>query len=171
MLNETTAATRTAMENAIVFCTEKAHLNDREAVLEARQRGDCSVCEYLRYGLAKGVASYLGSIDKRAKAIYIYEDLESSVTWDSRSPNQPNLSPGIRMIVWVSRKSPALSAVVDSIASAVEEESRQLPCPKANALCHLLDVIVVDDDEVQKRIGYGALITSPYLSPIEIWHK
>lgn len=38
-------------------------------------------------------------------------------------------------------------------------------------LCYELDVKVTDDEEVQKRIGYGALVNSLYVRPIEIWHR
>jgi len=30
---------------------------------------------------------------------------------------------------------------------------------------------VVDEDEVEKRTGYGALIDSFYMRPIEVWHR
>lgn len=171
MTNDIVQATDTAMENALLFCAEKMNLNGKEQVLQARKNGDCVVCEYLRYGLAKSLAEYLGSMDNRAKSIYIYDDLDTSLTWSDDSPDRPNNAPGIRMIVWVSRKSPALSSLVDTLSAIVEEESRQLACPKANGLCHQLDVIVVDDQEVERRTGYGALIHSIYLRPIEIWHR
>ena len=57
------------MESAIIFTAEKAGLKDRDQVVEARARADCATCEYLRFGLAKEVANYLGSTDKTIKAI------------------------------------------------------------------------------------------------------
>jgi hypothetical protein len=171
MTNDIMQATTSAMENAVLFCAEKMNYNGKEQVLQARKNGDCAVCEYLRYGFAKNLAGYLGSMDKRAKAVYIYDEPEASLTWSDGSPDGPINSPGIRMIIWVSRKSPALSSLVDTLSVAVEEESRRLACPKANGLCHQLDVIVVDDQEVEHRTGYGALIQSIYLRPIEIWHR
>jgi hypothetical protein len=132
--------------------------------------GDCSVCEYLRYALAKGVAEYLGSMDDTVKAIYIYEP-EYATSMDVAIPSRPNLSPGINLITWVSRKSAALSSVVASVNSALAEECKQLACPKANALCYQLDVEVADDDEVYRQTGYGLLINSLYVRPIEIWQR
>jgi hypothetical protein len=55
--------------------------------------------------------------------------------------------------------------------AALAEEYRHLGCAKANALCSELDVRVVDEDEVEKRTGYGALINSLYVRPIEVWHR
>lgn len=171
MPNEILAATKMAMDTALEFCIEKTYLENKEAFIEARQRGDCSVCEYFRYGLAKGVAEFLGSMDKQAKAIYIYDTIDSSPTWDSRVPDKPNLSSGVHLIVWTTRKSPALSTLVDSITRTVAEESRRISCPNANALCHQIDITIVDDHEVNNRIGYGALVHSLYVRPIEIWHR
>ncbi len=171
MANDILEATSTAMQDAILFCAEKANLNGRKQVLDARRSADCAACAYLRYGLAKNIAEYVGSIDSRAKAIYVYEDLESSLRWQDGVPGRQNTTPGIRMIVWVSRKSPALDSLLDTLTTAVGQELRQLPCPNANALCHTLDVVVVDDEEVERRTSYGALLDSIHMRPIEVWHR
>jgi hypothetical protein len=170
-VSDVTTAMSVAVDNAIGFCAEKARLNGKEQVLEARGRGDCTVCDYLRYGLAKEIAEYLGAQDSKARAIYFYEENEIVMFQGVHTSGKPRLSPGIRLIAWVSQKSPALESLVESLTLAVDEESRQLHCPRANALCHQLDVVVVDDDEVQRRVGSGALLTSPFLSPIEIWRR
>jgi hypothetical protein len=158
------------MEDAIKFCSRKTGLNGRQQVLEAMRCGDCSVCEYLRYGLAQEVAEYLGSVDDTVKAVYTYEP-EYATNADGPIPGRPNLSPGINLIAWVSRKSAALSSVAASVSSALAQECRELACSKANALCYELDIKATDDDEVRERIGYGALVNSLYIRPVEIWHK
>jgi hypothetical protein len=158
------------MEDAIAFCAEKTELNDREQVLEAIRCGDCSVCEYLRYGLAKEIAAYLGSVDGTVKAVYVFEP-EYATNADRPIPDRPNLAPAINLIAWVSRKSAALSSIVASVGSALAEEHKRLACPKANGMCYRLDVKVADDDEVKGRVGYGALIHSLYVRPIEIWQR
>ena len=156
------------MEGAIEFCAEKKGLKSRKQALEAIRCGDCSVCEYLSYGLAKGVAEYLGSVDDTVKTVYTYEP-EYATGTDRAIPGR--FPAGINLIVWVSRKSAALSSVVASVSSALTEKYRQIVCSDANALCYALDVQVVDDDEVGKRTGYGALINSLYVRPIEIWQR
>jgi hypothetical protein len=158
------------MEEALEFCAEKACLKDKEQARDVLLAGDCCVCEYLRYGLAQKVAEYLGSVDNTVQAIYTYEP-EYATSVDGAIPARPNLSPGFNLLARVSRKSAALSSVVASMRSALAEEYRRLGCPKANALCSDLDVRVVDEDEVTKRTGYGALINSLYVRPIEVWHR
>ena len=158
------------MEEALEFCADKAGLNDKEQARNVLLTGDCCVCEYLRYGLAQKVAEYLGSVDDTIQATYTYEP-EYTTSVDGAIPARPNLSPGLNLIARVSRKSAALSSVVASMRSALAEEYRQLGCPKANALCSELDVRLVDEDEVEKRTGYGALVNSLYVRPIEVWHR
>ena len=170
MTNEPVVAMQAAMESALTFCIEKMDLVDSDQVQAARSEENCPICANLRYGLAKGIAEYLGSNDHRAKAIYYYEEPNEALDWPDHCAGRPNLTPGICLIIWVSRKSPALTALIDSIAMAVDEESRRFYCPKANAMCHQLDAIVVDDSEVERRTGYGALLNSPYLRPVELWH-
>ena len=114
------------------------------------------------------MAEYLGSIDDTVKTVYTYEP-EYATSVDGAVPEQP--PPGINLIVWVCRKSAALSSVVASVRSALTKESRQVACPEANALCYDLDVKVIDDNEVQRRTGYGALVNSLYVQPMTIWQR
>ena len=158
------------VEEALEFCAEKAALKDKEQARDVLLAGDCCVCEYLRYALSQKVAAYLGSVDDTIQAIYTYEP-EHATGVDEAIPARPNLSPGFNLIARVSRKSAALSSVVASMRSALAEEYRRLGCPTANALCSELDVRAVDEIEVEKRAGYGALINSIYVRPIEVWHR
>jgi hypothetical protein len=116
------------------------------------------------------VAKYLGTVDDTVKAIYTYEP-EYATSGDELITDRPNLSHGLNLIARVTRKNAALSAVVTSVNSALTEEYQQLGCPKANSLCCELDVVVADEEDVQRRIGYGALINSLYVRPIEVWHR
>jgi hypothetical protein len=168
MTNTTTTATQNALESAILFCADMTNLDGKEAVLAARRHGDCAACDYLRYGLAKGLAEYIGLMDSHVKAIYVFDDVEPVVRWDK---DLPNLSPGIRMLIWVERKSPALETLIESLKGSVEELSRSLGCSKSTAMCHQIDTLIVNDKDVQRRIGYGSLTDSLHMSPIEIWHR
>lgn len=158
------------IENAIMFSAEKNGMTDRDQVVQACARGDCITCEYLRFGLANEVADYLGSMDETIKSVYVYEP-ETATTMNGNIHDHPSLVPGINMIIRVSRKTAALKSILTSIVSAVEQEFGQLNCPEANALCNMIDVILVDDHEVEQRTGYGALIGSLFTPPIEIWQR
>ena len=158
------------VEEALEFCAEKVGLKDKEQARRVLLTGDCCACEYLRYALAQKMAEYMASVDDTITAVYIFEP-EQATGGDAAIPSHPRLSPGFNLIVRVSRKSAALSSVVASLRAALAAEFARLGCPKANALCSALEVGVVDEDEVEKRTGYGALINSLYVRPIEVWHR
>lgn len=157
------------MRQSLEFGAEKLGHGDVQRTLTALGRGDCVACDYVRYGLAQEIAEYLGSMDGSIKAVYTFEP--EYATGVDGTIGRPGFSPAISMIAWVDHKSAALSSVVDMLTEAVAQEMRQLECPKANALCRRLDVKVVDDDEVQSRLGYGALVNSLYVRPLEVWHR
>lgn len=158
------------MDAAIGYSTEKSGHRSTEQTLSAIRTGDCLVCDYLRHGLAQRVAEYLGSVDGTVRALYVYEP-EYSTPVDGSGPPRPSLSPGINMIAWVSRKSAALSSLVGLVSSSLAEEFRRMSCPRANPACFMLQVQIVDDEEVSRRQGYGALIESLYVRPIEVWRR
>jgi hypothetical protein len=116
------------------------------------------------------VAEYLGSLDATIKVVYVFEP-DTATHMDGHTPDHPRLSPGISMLIWVSHKTAALASLLTSVQQATDEEFWKLPCPEANALCYMLDTIVVDDQEVQERRGYGAVVNSIYMAPTEIWHR
>lgn len=164
---ENTAVTN-MVEAALECYAEKAGLKDKEQARDALLADDCSACDYVRYALSRKLGEYLGSVDDTVRAVYTFEP-EHATGGDVAIPARPNLSPGINLIARVSHKSSDLSSVVASLRSALAEECRRLGCPKCNALCSELDIQIVDEDEVEESIGYGALINSLHMRPMEVW--
>jgi len=156
------------MEEALVFCAAKTGAETKEKALDAIRQGDCSVCGYARYGLAKGIAQYLGSIDDTIKAVYVYEP-EYATADDQIAGSR--LSSGINLLAWVGRKTAALNSIVACLDTALLEERKRLLCPEAIAECFSLDVKVADDDEVRRRRGYGALVNSIFVRPTKVWER
>ena len=154
---------------AVRATSAKLNQSVEDTVPEARD-GACEVCDSIRYGVAREVAEYVGSVDSSVKAVYLYEP-EYATTGEEGVAQRPNLSPGINMLVWADRKSPALSAVLRALGEAIAVEGSSLACPKANALCWMLDAHVVDEQQVEGRRGYGALLNSVYVRPIELWRR
>lgn len=159
---------RDMVEEAIEFCTRKTGARSREEALDAILSGDCSVCEYLRYGLSRQIGAYLGSMDRQVKIVYVYEP-EYGTTVDDT--NVVKLSSSINLLAWVNRKSAALDSIVESLAETLRDERNQLLCEKAGSACFMLDVQVVDDEEVKSRRGYGALVNSLHVRPTKLWMR
>jgi len=153
------------IEDALVFCAAKMSTGTKEKALDRVLQGDCSACGYVRYGLAKDIAQYLGSIDDTVKAVYLYEPEYAT------NDDTVGLSFGINLLAWVERKSAALNSMVAGLDAALIEERKPLLCPEATAECFSLDVKVADDDEVRRRRGYGALVNSIFVRPIKVWER
>jgi hypothetical protein len=158
------------MDNAMLFCAEKVGLRSKEEVMAARKQGDCALCDYLRYGLAKELSAQLASLDETIKAVYVYEP-EIITGGDSLLSTGPPMVPAMNMIVWVSRKTAALESLLASTIRGLEEQLMELGCDRANSLCHMLDTNLVDDEEVRASRGYGALLSSVQVLPIPIWRR
>ena len=93
---------------------------------------------------------------------------------DGPIPEGPGFSLAVKMIVWASRKSAALAAltsVLNMLGTAIATQPKQLVCFKSNALCYAVEAHIVDHTEVFGRTGYGALVESLYVRPMEIWRR
>ena len=163
------AVAQEMMNTAIKYSEDKSQLYPPDTVLKARARGECSVCAYLYYGLARELAEYLSARDPQVKAVYFYS--EPLVQWDDQPADRPNLLPGFHVVVWTEAKHPALSKLGEALTLALEKESRRLPCSKATDLCHWINIAQVDDLDVEKKSGYGALLAGHERRSVEIWHR
>lgn len=164
------AAMQEMVESALAFSAEKADLPASREVRRTIADGECTVCEYVRYGLSKEIGQYLGAIDSSVQAVYAYEPeyTAGALHFDSTGPG---IHQGINLIVSVDRKNHALDAIVASLEDALKEGVRPLLCSKANGSCFALDVKVVDGEELASRRGYGALVSSVYVAPMRLWSR
>ncbi len=158
------------MEKAIAFCAQRIRTQTMEETMDTIRKGDCQACQHVKYYLAKQIGEILGSVDENVKAIYIYEPDYAAGIYDATG-EEPNLASGINMIAWVGRKTAALSSVVASLDEALMAARAPLLCPKASRICYSLDAVIVDDEEVSNRMGYGALIGSLHVHPTMVWSK
>lgn len=158
------------VEEALGFYARKVRAQTMEEVLDTIREGNCQACQSVKYSLAKQIGEYLGSVDENVRAIYIYEP---DYAWGiyGADGEEPNLSSGINMIAWVNRDTAALSSVVASLDEALRQARTPLLCPRASRICYGLDVVVVDDQEVSNRTGYGALIRSIHVRPTMVWSR
>lgn len=154
-----------ALTGALDYSAEKTGV-DRQRALLNLQGGDRATCSYCHYSLAKQVAETLGTLDKNIRAVYVmdYDATPEDLCFGATSTTSP-----IHLIARVVRRTEAL----DSLVAAVD---RALTRAYANTtglagLALLLDVQVVDDTDVAKHTGYGALLSSLYHRPIEVWKR
>jgi len=161
-------ATSTAQHiwtQALESCARKMALEGAEQVMARLQSGDRTAHQYCLYSVAKQASAALGDLDPEIKAIYTL-DYDATPHDLCFSEVNAGTSP-IHLIVWVRRKTAALEALVASLDNALTQA-----CNNAlgrYSINSLLDVQVVDDDQVEGRVGYGALLSSLHQRPIRVW--
>jgi hypothetical protein len=163
---DATSAAEVVLDEGLAFCARKAGLDNTQAVVELLRRGDSTICHYCHYGLAKKVAESIGQLDENVKAVYV---LDYDATPEDRCFSSEAKTSLIHLIVWAARKTDALDSLVRALDRAlVQTYGDLIETPR---LAHLLDVRVVDDTDVDERMGYGALLSSIHNRPIQVWER
>lgn len=151
---------------ALKFCAQKMRLAGHQAVVDHLRQGDANAYKYCHYSIAKQAAESLGALDRMIKAIYVvdYDATPQDISLGDKA--QASL---IHLIVWVERKTKALQSLVGALDRALVQRFAEVI--GTHQLAHLLDVQLVDDADVEKRVGYGAMLSSLYNRPIRVWER
>ena len=160
------SAAKVVLTQAMEYCAQKMRLDSSQLVIDRLREGDGQACEYCHYSVAKQVAESLGALDENIEAAYIYD---YDATPEDLCLGEAGRALPIHLIVWVERKTAALNAVVETWDRALAQRYAEMIGRHQPA--HLLDVQVVDSADVEKRIGYGALLSSLHHRPIQIWKR
>jgi hypothetical protein len=144
----------------------RAYTGD-EALLELDLRRP-AVLESVKDGLAQGVASALAFHEPQVKAVYAYDP---SANPDNETGEDRPFDPVLHLLVLVAAASPALPAFVAELDQALVEILRDVPSLAFQMQESILDVMLLTDEDIQQRIGYGALLSSVFAPAIEIWRR
>ena len=165
-VKDVVGAAQVALSQAMGYCAEKTRLGNAQAVIDCLRRGDGQVCGYWHYSIAKQVAESLGTLDQNVKAAYtyLYDATPEDVCFGEAAKALP-----VHLMVWTERKTAALNALVETWDRALALHYAEMI--GGHQPSQLLDVQVVDSNEVEKRIGYGALLSSLHHAPIQVWQR
>ncbi len=152
------------MDQMLDFCAQKMGLVGRLPVVDLLRQGNRDAYKYCQYSIAKQVAESLGALDRTIKSVYIveYDATPEDMCFSERAPTSL-----IHLIVWTDRKTKALDSLVSALDRALVQ--RFVEIVATDRLAHLLDVQAVDDEDVEKHVGYGAMLSSLHNRPIRIW--
>lgn len=164
------AFTDQMVEHAIAECSGVHFAGDSRQARQALAEGQCEHCKCVFGSLIRQVGAYLGQVDSRVKAAYQYEPVIFSETPQS-GKNISNANIGFHLIVWVERKSAALSALTETLKVALSDSLAALGCPIATPECYTFDIEMVDDRDIQENRGFGLLVNSPYLRSHLVWDR
>jgi hypothetical protein len=152
------------LNKAIEFCADKMGLESPQTAIARLQKAEQKACTYCHYSIAEQVGAALGALDEHIKAVYMFED--DATPEDMCFGELPGV-PLLHLLVWTERKTEALKSLVALLDRSLAQSYGRLVGPRQ--LQHLLDVQVIDDADVEKRIGYGALLHSIHYRPLKVW--
>jgi hypothetical protein len=154
------------LSKALDFCAQKMGFDGPQTAIERLRQGDGSACTYCQYSIAEQVGASLGALDENVKAVYMFE---YDATPEDLCFGETGQMPLVHLIVWAQPKTEALNSLVSMLDRALAQSHAQLIGPRQ--LQHVLDVQVIDDNDVEKRIGYGALLRSIHHQPLKVWER
>jgi hypothetical protein len=155
-----------ALARALDFCAKKMGLPTAEIALEHVRQGDVAAREYCHYSLARQVADALGALDENVKSVSMYG---YDATPEDLTLAEGSRAPMIHLIVWAERRTGALHSLILALDSALVRDYAGLVGPRRMA--HLLDVQVIMGEDVERRIGVAALLSSIYNPALPIWER
>ena len=161
-----TSMAETILSQALEFCAQKLALDGSQYVVNHLQQDDHTTYRYWRYGLAKRAAECLGALDEDIEAVYIYD---YDATPDDVCFAEVASDTLIHLIIRAQRKTAALNAVIEALDHAMVEAHIDLL--GTHQLKYLLDAQMVDDHDVEHRLGYGALFSSLHHRPLMLWKR
>jgi hypothetical protein len=155
-----------AISRALEYCAQKLGLRDGQAALACLCEGERAVYQYCAYSLARQAAQVVGSWDEHVRSVYMidYDATSDDLCFACEGQSWP-----IHVIVWTECKTHALNALTSVLDHALTRRYRGLVGRRD--LEHVLDVQVIDDADVENRMGYGAMLASIHQRPIQVWSR
>ncbi|MBS3897358.1 MAG: nucleotidyltransferase domain-containing protein [Dethiobacter sp.] len=144
---------------AVQFCCKREHLAE-EDFFRTLQAGQEKTHSRLRYALAKGISSYLGSIDDNLVSVYVY---------GSTMTDNAGFSSDIDLIVQVKSKHGRTQRALQILDSYLLISYQVMLGKEEFRMNCMLDVHLVDQDDIKHGREYGSIISSLFIAPIKVW--
>jgi hypothetical protein len=159
------------VEQGIAECAEAHFSGDVHQVRQALAKGQCDHCRCIFDSLARQIGAHLGQVDNQVRAVFQYEAMLAPDSAQPGDENGPRTHPGLHLIIWVERKSAALSTLAEAIKAALSGSLDAMLCPTAAPECVAVDLEMVDDRDIQASRGFGLLAKSPLLKSHRVWDR
>jgi hypothetical protein len=163
-LPDAASAAAATIEAAFEYTARKLHLDDVETVPSMLRAGRADARGYFEYAVARELAEHIGALDGEVQGVYLYDP--EATTDDIAFAEFPATL--VHMVIWAHRKTGALASLIDGLDRAVTAEFAKRI---GNKQTSLLDFQVVDDAEVNSRMGFGAMLAWVHNRPLMVWAR
>ncbi len=124
--------------------------------------------ESFKYSLAKGVAQTLGMNDRQVQAVYLFEP---STNPDAETGEYLPLEATIHLLIVVNNSSAALDIFVEALDHGLTRHLNEIPSPLLARGKSFLNAVVLTQEAVEQRQGYGSLVSSILAPPFKLWGR
>lgn len=121
-----------------------------------------------KYGLAEGATNVIVANDGNVQAAYHFEE---SANPDSETEEALMPDAGVHLLLLVDSNSPALDTFIKSLDGTLTGLIRELPSAALAKRTSILNVIPITQEDVDKKRGYGALLSSMFARPVKLWAR
>jgi len=158
-------AAETIRDDAVEFARQQVDGEDA-GLMSLLGRRD--FLESFKYGLVTRVAEVLAATDRNVLGVYTYE---VDMNPDAEIGGELPLDATVRLLVHVSTPSAALQAFIGALDRAVLGSLKELPSPLFKERAFILDANLITRQDIQQRIGFAKLLTSPFAPPLKVWQR
>lgn len=145
---------------AVALCISQLKLRDKSELEKLLKTGDHEAHLCFRRSLGQRISAYLGEIGGGINRVYYVESLD-----------EPVFQGMLNLIAIVERKTEALNSLKDGLNASLVEEYKQITGNETRNLKHLLNLVFMDAQEVEDKVGEGAILASRFNPPEKIWDK
>ena len=156
-LPDMTAAAHRALDLALESCAKLMHLDDPLAAAYQIERGNAVARMHCCTSITQEIAQSLGALDQNVLAVFA-PDYDVLFEYLCSEP-QAQPKPMVRLMVWTRQKTAKLDALVAAWDRALVQACREKI--GSNEQTSLLDVHIVDDGEIRKRLGTESSAMTP----------
>lgn len=166
LLPDATSTAETVINQAIDFCAARIRSRSHDDVLANLRKRNKAACGYMNYSIAKQIGEALGALDENVTAVYV---MDYDATVEDVCFAGPQCFDIVHLIVQVDRKTKALESLLEALDHALALGYARLLGAEKQA--HLLDAQLVDSTDIEGRVGYGAMLSSLYQRPLQVWER
>lgn len=159
------------VERALAICADENLDGDIYILHQTLAQGDDQYRDAFNELLAGQIGEYIGQLDKTVKAVFSlapYEAARPVIEDDAEPTKKP---PRINLIVWAERKSEALSALIETLETALVLSLQKSGLDRNTGEDLILDVNLIDDLDVTHRRGFGLVVQNPILQSRPVWQR
>lgn len=153
---------RTCVKDAVAYAARKSEAGNVSAVRTKLASGDEWAFSYFAYACATNIASSLAQLDDNILEAFVL-GLEGD---DTNAPCFP-----VTLVLRVACHTAALECIVSHVERELPKHLEHLGGMTEDASTAFLEIRVVEDEDLAKRRGLGAAVTSIWAPALRVWER